>query len=114
MVTSHGLNAAGAKHAATPLRVTGILKKTETAYDNTVFTSYKTVWAIHGSEEHEHEEEDEEEPEAVEGQICSILVRTKSFNDYYRLSEAYGSNLYVPIFCQTISICRKLTTLLQK
>lgn len=93
MVTSHGLNAAGAEHAATPLKVTGILKKTETTYDNTVFTSYKTVWAIHGSEEHEHGEEgEEEEHEAGEGQVCSILVRTKSFNDYYRLSEAYGSN----------------------
>lgn len=91
MVTSHGLSTAGAEHAATPLKVTGILKKTETTYDSTVFTSYKTVWAIHGSEEHEHEEE-EEEHEAGEGQVCSILVRTKSFNDYYRLSEAYGSN----------------------
>lgn len=91
MVTSHGLSTAGVEHAATPLKVTGILKKTETTYDSTVFTSYKTVWAIHGSEEHEHEEE-EEEHEAGEGQVCSILVRTKSFNDYYRLSEAYGSN----------------------
>ena len=92
MVTSHGLNAVGAEHAATPLIVTGILKKTDTAYDNAVFTSYKTVWAIHGNEEEHDDGEHEEEHEAGTGQVCSILVRTKSFNDYYRLSEAYGSN----------------------
>ena len=95
IVTSHGLNTSGAEHAASPLTVVGILKATGTAYDNAVFTSYKTVWAIHGSEEHEHEEdedEDEEEAEAHEGEVCAILVKTKGFNEYYRLSGYYGEN----------------------
>ena len=55
-----------------------------------MFTSYKTVWAIHGSEE--EEEEEEEGVEAQSGQVCAILVKTKSFNDYYRLTEYYGDN----------------------
>ncbi|MBQ8087960.1 MAG: ABC transporter permease, partial [Clostridia bacterium] len=43
MVTTHGLGTSGSEHAASPLMVTGILRKTDTAYDNTVFTSYRTV-----------------------------------------------------------------------
>ena len=93
MITSHGLGTAGAEHTASPLTVCGILKTTGTAYDNAVFTSYKTVWAIHSAEEHEHEhEEDEEEEgvEAVEGEVCARLVKSKSMNDYYRLSSIYS------------------------
>lgn len=93
IVTSHGLGTAGTEHAASPLTVTGILRRTDTAYDTAVFTSYRTVWAIHGSEEEEEGEEEEEEGvEATEGQVCAILVRTKSFSDYTRLSAAYGEN----------------------
>lgn len=93
IVTSHGLNTSGAAHTASPLTVVGILKTTGTAYDNAVFTSYKTVWAIHGSEEHEDEDEDEdEETEAHEGEVCAILVKSKSFNDYYRLNAYYSEN----------------------
>ena len=94
IVTSHGLNTSGEQHTASPLTITGILRTTGTAYDNAVFTSYRTVWAIHGSEEHEHEEgdEDEEEAEAHEGEVCAILVKSKGFNEYYRLSAYYGEN----------------------
>ncbi|MCQ2458600.1 MAG: ABC transporter permease [Clostridia bacterium] len=94
IITSHGLGTSGTEHAASPLTVTGILKQTDTAYDNTVFTSYKTVWAIHGSEEHDHGDEDHEEEgvEASEGQVCAILVRSKGFNEYYKLSAYYGQD----------------------
>ena len=102
IITSHGLNAAGAQHAASPLTVTGILKTTHTNYDNTVFTSYKTVWAVHAHEdegEHEHEEElgheEEEEDEAAEaheGEVCAILVKSKSLAAYSRLSTSYSAN----------------------
>lgn len=93
IVTSHGLAESGTEHAASPLTVTGILKKTDTNYDNTVFTSYKTVWAIHSAEEHgEEHEEDGEEAEAHEGEVCAILVKTRGFNEYYRLTAAYSEN----------------------
>ncbi len=61
IVTSHGLSQHGAQHGASPLTVTGILKTTHTNYDNTVFTSYKTVWAVH---DHEEEHGDDEHDEA--------------------------------------------------
>ena len=100
IVTSHGLSSRGTEHAASPLNVTGILEKTHTAYDNAVFTSVETVWAVHGDheegeEEEEHHDEDEEEGEehhAEEGQVCAILVRTKSFNAYYSVSGYYSQN----------------------
>ncbi len=97
IVTSHGLGSVGEKHTASPLKVVGILNTTHTAYDNQVFTSYETVWAVHGiGEDHDHDEEEsadgEEHVEATEGSVCAILVRTKSFNAYYTISQYYGQD----------------------
>ncbi|MBR5380731.1 MAG: ABC transporter permease [Clostridia bacterium] len=130
IVTSHGLAAAGAEHASSPLLITGILKTTHTNYDNTVFTSYLTVWAVHSHEEDEHdhaghEEETEdasgspdeaetnapmshgsghasagsadasdedEEAEAHEGEVCAILVRSKSVAAYQKLSARWSGD----------------------
>ena len=158
MITSHGLTGTGHDHASSPLTVTGILAQTGTAYDNVVFTSCQTVWAVHdhGSED-AHDEEahgekagsahvdeesgsdeqlgesnepadanalmshspahdmtshtgstasdssakqeadesetpDEAEAEHIHGEVCAILIKSKSFNDYYRLMEIYDSN----------------------
>jgi len=92
IVTSHGLNTAGAQHTASPLTVTGVLKASGTAYDNAVFTSFRTVWTIHGTEDHEHDDGEDDEDEAHEGEVCAILVKSKGFNEYYRLSAYYGEN----------------------
>lgn len=123
LVTSHGLSGAGQQHAAHPLIVTGILAKTGTAYDNVVFTSCETIWAVHDHETEEsaaapapapaesgkaspaegipmshgllsgaQEEAEEEEHAHQHGEVCAILVRSKSFSDYYKLMEVYGGN----------------------
>ena len=130
MVTSHGLTGTGHDHAASPLIVTGILAKTDTAYDNVIFTHYETVWAVHGLEEEEEPEasvsekaeetaeadasaalsapshasvaQNQSKDEAVQtgedhvdaesGQVCAILIKSKSFNDYYKLMSYYGEN----------------------
>ena len=106
LVTSHGLSADGAAHADHPLSVTGVLARTDTAYDNAVFTPVSTIWALHDhgheDEEHEHneephahEEEDhegEEHEHAGEGEICAVLVRSTGFNAYTQLMNAYGAN----------------------
>lgn len=86
LVTSHGLAEGGASHESNPLRVVGILKQTNTSYDNVIFTAVETVWATHdhgGEEEHEHEEH---------GEICAILVKTKSFNHYNAVKAEYGAD----------------------
>ena len=93
LVTSHGLTGTGHAHEGTPLTVVGILAKTGTAYDNVIFTPCETVWQTHNhTSEEATEEHAEEEHEHAHGDVCAILVKSKSFNDYYKLSEIYGSN----------------------
>lgn len=91
IVTSHGLSGSGAEHAAAPLKVVGILARTNSAFDRAVFTTYQTVWMLHGHEEDEHEEE-EHEGHAEDGDVCAVLVRTRSIADYSALMSHYESN----------------------
>ena len=93
LITSHGLTGEGHAHESTPLKVVGILKKTKTAYDNVIFTPLETVWATHNHDEEEHEEEThKEETHEHHGDVCAILVKSKSFNAYSQLSAEYGEN----------------------
>ena len=91
LITSHGLAEGGASHEANPLRVVGILKQTNTSYDNVIFTAVETVWSTHdhGGDEHEEHEEHEHEEH---GEICAILVKTKSFNHYNAVKTEYGAD----------------------
>ena len=96
LITSHGLAEGGHTHESNPLRVVGILKQTNTSYDNVIFTAVETVWATHdhgGEEEHAEEEHTQEEHEHEEhGEICAILVKTKSFNHYNAVKTEYGAD----------------------
>ncbi len=107
IVTSHGLSGDGAAHAEHPLTVTGILAKTNTAYDNAVFTPVSTIWALHdheheeGGEEHdaagdadgeESRESHEHHDHADEGQICAVLVRSTGFSAWSQLMSIYGGS----------------------
>ena len=89
VVTSHGLSEGGHNHESTPLTVVGILKETQTSYDNVLFTMVETVWKTHdhGEEEHKHEEGEEHH-----GEICAVLVKSKSFNYYNQLKTEYSEN----------------------
>lgn len=94
LVTSHGLSEGGNAHEGTPLTVVGILEETKTAYDNVIFTAVQTVWATHdhGSEEEHEDHEDHEEHEEHEehGEVCAILLKTKSFNYYNQIKTEYS------------------------
>ena len=102
IVTSHGLTSTGAAHAESPLTVVGILARTNTAYDNAVFTPVSTIWALHdhGSEEEEPDdteagsthESHADHGHAESGEICAVLVRSRSLNDYAALMSAYGAD----------------------
>lgn len=95
LITSHGLTGTGHAHEANPLTVTGILAKTNTAYDNGIFTACETVWAVHDHSEEEGADEaghNQEEHDHAHGEVCAILVKSKSFNDYYKLTGIYGEN----------------------
>jgi ABC-type antimicrobial peptide transport system permease subunit len=77
LVTSHGVSEGGHNHENHPLVVVGILEKTNTAYDNVIFTRVETLWATHG-----HADEDdlggEHEGEHEHGDICAILIKCKT------------------------------------
>lgn len=117
LVTSHGLTEGGHAHEGNPLTVVGILATTKTAYDNVIFTPCETVWATHDHSEDESEEADhtealeEEEPQEhahrgedahaheeskdsheEHGEVCAILIKSKSFNAYSQISAEYGEN----------------------
>lgn len=117
LVTSHGLTEGGHAHEGNPLTVVGILAATKTAYDNVIFTPCETVWATHSHEDEESEEaghteaHEEEEPQEhahtgedshshqesadtheEHGEVCAILVKSKSFNAYSQISAEYGEN----------------------
>jgi ABC-type antimicrobial peptide transport system permease subunit len=98
LITSHGLAEGGHAHEQNPLRVVGILKQTNTSYDNVIFTAVQTVWATHdhgGEEEHaeeEHTQEEHEHEHEEHGEICAILVKTKSFNHYNAVKNEYGAD----------------------
>ena len=89
LVTSHGLSGSGHDHAESPLVVTGILKRSNTAYDGAIFTPCDTIWALHDHVQ-EEEEPDEDADEHVEHEICAVLVRSKSLKDYTALTAAYS------------------------
>lgn len=99
LITSHGLAEGGHAHEQNPLHVVGILKQTNTSYDNVIFTAVETVWATHdhgGEEEHAeeghvHDETCDHEHEE-HGEICAILVKTKSFNHYNAVKTEYGAD----------------------
>ena len=93
LVTSHGLAEGGHAHEQNPLRVVGILKQTNTSYNNVIFTAVETVWSTHDhGEEEEHEEHEEEHEHEEHGEICAILVKTKSFNHYNAVKTEYGAD----------------------
>lgn len=55
LIGSHGVSESAHSHENTPYTIVGILEKTHTAYDNTLFTKVDSVWNSH--EDHDHEEE---------------------------------------------------------
>ncbi len=115
LVTSHGLTEGGHAHEGNPLTVVGILSQTKTAYDNVIFTPCETVWATHDHGDEEGEETEHTDGEEAlhnsahtvedtdsngqsadthehHGEVCAILVKSKSFNAYSQLSAEYAEN----------------------
>ena len=86
IIGSHGVAESSHSHENNPYTVVGILQKTYTAYDNTLFTKTDSVWETHENhEEHDDHEEydDQEEHEDHEEhehkhEYTAIIVKTKN------------------------------------
>ena len=92
LITSHGLSEGGHSHEANPLKVVGILYQTNTSYDNVIFTAVETVWATHDHSAEEHEEGEGHDEHEEHGEICAILVKSKSFNHYNAIKNELGED----------------------
>lgn len=81
--TSHGISETGdtGHQHKEPYKVSGILRKTNTAYDNVVFINISDVWHVHGHANEEHNEEhNEEQHDEEHGEVTAILLKTKNPN----------------------------------
>ena len=79
IIGSHGIAESSHSHENSPYIVVGILEKTHTAYDNTLFTKAESVWETHT--EHSHEEDDDESQETHNEHshdYTAILVKTNN------------------------------------
>ena len=89
--STHG--AMGSQHAE-PLTVVGILNKTNTNYDNVIFTYIDTVWTLHGSSHTHLENEDHVETEKTNENhkhgITALLVKTKSIKNQSEIMNEYS------------------------
>ena len=120
IVSSHGAGDAisGHDHSDSPYKVVGILKSTNTSYDNVVFTDICNIWSAHSNhdeeahneeehsdeEHHDHEEEhsheddlehsDEEEHihahDHSDGEVTAILVRSGNLGNANKIIKDFN------------------------
>lgn len=84
IVAAHGVSESSHSHEKSPYKVTGILEKTYTVYDDVLFTSPESVWNVH-----EHHDEDDveifsgertehEEHSEHYGEYTALLIKTRN------------------------------------
>ena len=81
VVGSHGVSESAHSHENKPYTVVGILEKTHTAYDNTLFTKVDSVCMTHSEHEEatdEVAEEHEEHEKHEEQKYTALLVKTSN------------------------------------
>lgn len=111
ILSTHGLM--GSQHA-NPIKITGILNKTNTNYDNVVFTKIDTIWESHGHSAHADtnisisEHEDHEHSELG---ITSLLLRTKSLKNQSEIVSEYSKIHGVQAITPTIVLRKSLESI---
>ena len=100
--TSHSASSIEAHE--TPLTVVGILDKTNSTFDNVIFTQYRTLWDVHDHSDsdahkadlHEGEEhggEDEHEEHDHEKTVCAVLLKTKNPSVAMQIISEYNGKV---------------------
>lgn len=89
-ISSHGISEGGHQHENNPYTVCGILKKTNTAYDNVIFVNVSDVWKAHAHTE-EEEEEHEEPEEHEEGELTAILLKCRNIGMQSQVAAEYNA-----------------------
>lgn len=116
--STHG--AMGSQHTE-PIKIVGILNKTNTNYDNIIFTQIDTVWESHGtslshSNEHTEEHTDEQigehtdEHEHTVG-LTSILLKTKSLQYQSEITSEFSKIHGVQSITPTVVLRKSLQSI---
>lgn len=117
IISSHGAGdtISGHDHSNSPYKVVGILKTTNTSYDNVVFTDICNIWSAHSThdeeahneeklhsdneshnhnEEHSHEDSNEhsteEEHNHKDGEVTAILVRSGNLGNANQIIKDFN------------------------
>ena len=102
------------------MAVVGILKKTNTNYDNVVFTQIDTIWKVHGlefGEEHHEEEHEGEDAEGTEEHshgtlgVTAILLKTKSIQAQSEIIREYNKKHNVQAITPTEVLRKSLESI---
>ena len=122
--TTHG--AMGGEHNE-PIKVVGILNKTNTNYDNVVFAQIDTIWDLHG-ESHSHENEtntehstnnethttevdEHSEHDGHNVGLTSILLKTKSPRYQSEITTEYSKMHGVQTITPTVVLRKSLQSI---
>lgn len=94
LTTSHGVSGIGNSHEANPYTVVGLLEKTNTAYDNVIFSDIHSIWEAHDHEDEEvstenHEDEHEDEHE---NSVTAIAIRSGSLAKANEILTKYNTD----------------------
>ena len=110
--STHG--AMGSQHQ-TPLKIVGILNKTNTNYDNVIFTKIDTIWELHNDSEHNdspivtsHEHDKETEHNVG---ITSLLIKTKSLQYQSEIVKEYSKIQGVQAITPTVVLRKSLESI---
>lgn len=125
LITSHGTANLNEDHSDSPYTLVGILKETNTSYDNTAFTTVESVWSAHSHEEadHNHDEDghvDEDDHNHDEHGhdhdehghdhdmgYTSIIIKSGNINTINSIENDFSENLDVQVV-NTTKVLRKL------
>lgn len=132
IISSHGVGGqiSGHDHSDSPYTVVGILDKTNTAYDEVLFTDINDVWDSHShshEEEEAHSEEEHHEHDEDEGNehgeeehhehshedsktVTSILIRSGSLDNVNKIIKEYDTESDTTQAINVTQSLRKLMT----
>lgn len=115
--STHG--SMGSQHAQ-PITIVGILNKTNTNYDNVIFTQIETVWDLHASGHHEeeaehketeHKEEEHSDEHSDEKMLTSILLKTKSIQNQSEIVREYSKVHGIQAITPTVVLRKSLNNI---
>lgn len=93
IISSHGTGdvISGHDHSNSPYKVVGILKQTNTAYDNILFTDICSIWLAHSTHD-DHSDEEAHDHNHSDGEVTAILIRSGNLANANQIIKDFNVN----------------------